>query len=109
MSDRVASSGAYPGRSLTHTVPYRRVTEVEAEEANERNAKPLADEWFYEQPAYPLKDIPHGARSRAVEQLESEERRLLQRNRALSVESADSISADPAWQLVGPMPIANGN
>ncbi|HZS07159.1 MAG TPA: hypothetical protein VFD58_20150 [Blastocatellia bacterium] len=82
--------------------------EAEAEEANERDAKPLADAWFYEQRAYPLKDIPQGARSRAVEQLEFEERRLRGRH-ALSAESADGVNADPAWQLVGPMPIANGN
>ena len=83
---------------------------IEAE--NEANEKPLADEWFYEQRAYPLTEIPPGARARAVEQLEREEqrRRRLRLASGESAESIESIAADAlVWQALGPQPITNGN
>jgi photosystem II stability/assembly factor-like uncharacterized protein len=66
--------------------------------------KPLAEEFFREQRAYPLRDIPRGAYARAVEQLEREERRM----RELRLEAA--AEADTLrWEPLGPQPIANGN
>ncbi|MGH9847654.1 MAG: hypothetical protein ACREEM_53875, partial [Blastocatellia bacterium] len=68
--------------------------------------KPGADEWFYEQRAYPLNEIPHGARLRAIEQMERVEARrasLFSR----TVEAA--VESQPRWEALGPRPIANGN
>lgn len=73
-------------------------------EAEEFDEKPLADEWFYEQRAYPLAEIPRAAYARAVEQLEREERL----RRALRPESAVEVAA-LKWESLGPQPIANGS
>ena len=80
-----------------------------SETENEAHEKPLADEWFYEQRAYPLTEIPRGARAHALEQLEREEQRV-RRLRLEAGETAESIAADPlVWQALGPQPITNGN
>lgn len=76
-----------------------------------RDEKARADEWFTEQRAYPLKEIPPGARAEAMVQLEQIEaaRATALRNR-FGVEAAQAIEeSQPAWQPLGPQPIANGN
>ncbi len=79
-------------------------------EAEAHEAKPGAEEWFYEQRAYPLKAIPAGARLRAFEQAEREERRLRPGRRAvLQGEGESGVLAEPAWQPLGPAPILNGS
>lgn len=73
------------------------------EEENEFAEKALSEQWFIEQRAYPLTEIPAGARALAVEQLMREELRLRRGNRF------NAVAADPTWEAVGPQPIANGN
>ncbi|HMX29951.1 MAG TPA: hypothetical protein PKC13_30475, partial [Blastocatellia bacterium] len=83
---------------------------VEAEvETGDEKAK--ADEWFVEQRAYPLKDIPLGARAEAVEQLErTEALRAAELRRLYGAEAAEIIEqSQPKWQPLGPQPISNGN
>jgi uncharacterized protein (TIGR03437 family) len=86
-------------------------TEVaEPHEEIESDEKPGADEWFREQRAYPLREIPIAARMRAFDQLEREEQRLRQlkgapRDGAVEAETAQ----EPGWLPLGPQPIANGN
>ena len=83
--------------------------EAEAEEASE--AKPGADEWFVEQRAYPLPEIPTGALQRSIEQLEVLERRqALQRRQVFgqlaSKQAAEALAASqPQWEALGPRPI----
>ncbi len=68
--------------------------------------KPGADQWFHEQRAYPLNEIPHGARLRAIEQMEQVEARRA----SLFGESAEAVvESQPRWEGLGPRPIANGN
>lgn len=78
-------------------------------EAEAHLAAPNADEWFYTQRAYPLADIPPGARAQAFAQMQREEARLKQAGLAALVKQADATAeAVPVWQPLGPAPIANG-
>jgi uncharacterized protein (TIGR03437 family) len=71
---------------------------------------PGADDWFYAQRAYPLPDIPPGARAQAFEQMKREEARLKQAGLAALVKQAEAAAETaPVWQPLGPAPIANGN
>jgi uncharacterized protein (TIGR03437 family) len=86
------------------------LVEFEAEleaETEEHEAKPGADEWFYEQRAYPLNEIPLGARANALEQLEVlEERQQARRQQLYGRQAADIIAdSQPKWEAVGPRPI----
>ncbi len=76
-------------------------------EAEAREAKPGADEWFYEQRAYPLNEIPLGARANALAQLEVLEARQQARRQQLYGRQAAEVIADsqPKWEAVGPRPI----
>lgn len=80
--------------------------EVEADDEKAR-----ADEWFTEQRAYPLKEIPVGARAEAIEQLEQIEALRAERLRSLYGEEAAEVmeQSQPKWQPLGPQPISNGN
>ena len=83
---------------------------AEGRETIESDEKPGADEWFYEQRAYPLQDIPIAARMRALTYLEDDERRLRQLKGAqLDRATRSETAQEPAWQALGPQPIANGN
>jgi uncharacterized protein (TIGR03437 family) len=97
-------------KSVAAVGPIRARVETGAREESESDEKPGADEWFYEQRAYPLKQIPAGARMRAFDQLEREEQRLRQRTGAqLDRATASEMMQEPAWRPLGPQPIANGN
>src|SRR5262245_30318459 len=63
--------------------------------------------WFYAQRAYPLKTIPRGARLRALDQLEREEKRLKELNAAAPGVFSNS-DAEPVWTPLGPAPIGEG-
>lgn len=73
--------------------------------------KARADAWFLEQRAYPLQEVPLGARAEAIEQLEQiEAARAAALRQRYGVEMAEAIEqAQPKWQPLGPQPIANGN
>lgn len=62
-------------------------------------------DWFYEQRAYPLQEIPRGARMRALEQLAGNERRRRFEGHA---EAGGDPAGQPVWAAVGPAPISNG-
>lgn len=87
-----------------------RPSDVEAEYETS-NEKARADEWFLEQRAYPLKEIPFGARAEAVEQLEqTEAARAASLRQRYGAEMAEAIEmSQPKWQPLGPQPITNGN
>jgi photosystem II stability/assembly factor-like uncharacterized protein len=85
-------------------------------EADFEGEKPGADEWFYEQRAYPLTEIPRGARVRAIRQMEAAETRQKQVRRALYGQTTEATRAtealennQPKWEALGPKPISNGN
>jgi uncharacterized protein (TIGR03437 family) len=84
--------------------------EVEAEDG--RREKPEAEEWFYEQRAYPLKSIPPGARVQALAQLEAVEARRTQARVKLYGKQMAAVieqQSQPRWEALGPQPIINGN
>jgi uncharacterized protein (TIGR03437 family) len=89
------------GAGLVSRLP---LTLSEGGEEEEFEEKPLAAEWFREQRAYPLAEIPYAAYARAVEQLEREEERL----RATRLEAVAEVDA-LRWEPLGPQPISNGN
>lgn len=88
-----------------------REAEETAAEEHEAEAKPGADEWFVEQRAYPLNEIPAGALQRSIEQLDTLERRQAAQRRqnfgALSAKQVEEALAasQPQWESVGPRPI----
>src|SRR5262245_5483852 len=63
--------------------------------------------WFYAQRAYPLKTIPRGARVRALDQLEREEKRLKELNAAAPGAFSNSAT-ELVWTPLGPAPIGEG-
>ena len=70
---------------------------------NDEGEREGREDWFYEQRAYPEKTIPHGARMRAVEQLEE----VMTRRRLSGAQ--ETAAADPLiWTSLGPQPIAQG-
>ena len=80
------------------------------EDSSEKSERLGADEWFIEQRAYPLEEIPVGARLQSLEQLSIVETRraaLLQKLYGLTAEAIEQ--SQPAWQALGPQPIANGS
>jgi uncharacterized protein (TIGR03437 family) len=95
------------------SVPTNRAAAIETAKVREEiesDEKPGADEWFYEQRAYPLKEIPLGARMRALTYLEDDERRLRQlKSVQLDGATRPETMQEPVWQALGPQPIANGN
>ncbi|MBI1763925.1 MAG: hypothetical protein HYR56_21075 [Acidobacteria bacterium] len=76
-------------------------------DAETQEAKPGADEWFYEQRAYPLSEIPLGVRAKAVEQLAVlEERQQLRRQQLYGRQAAEVVAdSQPKWEALGPRPI----
>ncbi len=91
-------------------IPARQSTE-DSLRARMRTAESLEDEReghndeFYQQRAYPLREIPRGARLRALEQLAGEERRRRLEER---VEEGVDPAGQPVWAAIGPAPIADG-
>jgi len=78
-----------------------------AQEASAGEARPEGDrplermEWFYQQRAFPLKEIPPGMRLRAVQHLEE----MLRRERERGLLQAEAVEASPTmWTLIGPQP-----
>ncbi|HEX4945161.1 MAG TPA: hypothetical protein VFZ34_00685 [Blastocatellia bacterium] len=67
--------------------------------------KGSADEEFYRQRAYPLNTIPIGARQKAIEQAENEERRLRNSSRFASELARLEADSDLGWTQLGPQPI----
>src|SRR5262249_42167203 len=100
------SAGSFVSSELNK---YRQI-ESDFEIESEAGEKPGFDEWFYEQPAYPLEAIPAGARTRAIEQMERAEERRAQLLRKQHGIAAEAIALNqPKWEALGPRPIANGN
>ncbi|HWQ36843.1 MAG TPA: hypothetical protein VNQ79_28685 [Blastocatellia bacterium] len=79
------------------------------EAEDESGEIPLAADWFLEQRAYPLRTIPEGARTRAIEQADRESLRLRQRRVMNAAEASDAAAFGPQWEALGPQPITNGN
>jgi photosystem II stability/assembly factor-like uncharacterized protein len=67
----------------------------------------LREEWFYEQRAFPLKQIPPGAHVRAVQRLE--EMRRAERERGAQFPRREAITASQTmWTSIGPQPSDSG-
>ncbi|MBI1749119.1 MAG: hypothetical protein HY234_02460 [Acidobacteria bacterium] len=61
------------------------------------------ERWFYEQRAYPLKQIPAGIRQKAIERLEEMRRAERQRAQAPGIEALIQ-AGQSAWTPIGPQP-----
>jgi photosystem II stability/assembly factor-like uncharacterized protein len=67
----------------------------------------LREQWFYEQRAFPRKQIPAGAHARAIARLE--EMRRAERERRAQISAAQAIMASQTmWTNIGPQPSDSG-
>ena len=71
----------------------------------EREGKGNAEAEFYAQRAYPLNTIPMGARQKAVEQADTEERRLRNATKFAGEFARLEADSDLGWTQLGPQPI----
>jgi photosystem II stability/assembly factor-like uncharacterized protein len=82
----------------------------ESEHESEAGERLGADEWFVEQRAYPLNEIPIGARLEAIDQLTVVETKRAEMRRQIYGPNVEPIErTQPVWEAIGPQPIANGS
>ncbi len=104
MPQHNAQLGAQAARSATSQwLRAEREGEKMGEEFREGEKR---QEWFYQQRAYPLAEIPQGARLAAFDQWAAAER--AQNNLRLQGKLAVAPEQEIAWTALGPRPILNG-
>jgi photosystem II stability/assembly factor-like uncharacterized protein len=68
----------------------------------------LREKWFYEERAYPHKQIPGNARLKALERVREMRRQKLERESRSAVKVEAAITANPTtWTPIGPRPISS--
>ncbi len=109
-----SASASIPASSIARSARHPENNPQSAEDSEGERAKAPGSveeeregrgDWFYEQRAYPLDEIPRGARLRALEQLGREERR---HRLEASVQADADLAGEQVWAAIGPAPISNG-
>jgi hypothetical protein len=120
---RIESFATRPGRvRMVRTVVCAMLASLCMTPAEARQPRPTGplhraevtrkrSKWFHDQRAYPLKNIPVGARLKALHEMEkmmASEHRVQMRQPAVSG-SIPEIPASTGWTLIGPQPLNVGS